>query len=357
MSHQNALPMEEQANRGLQPPVTQADGYQTRSKSRQPTVTENKKVYEMDGIVLDGMTRSVGSIIKTEAIKLAEAAKTYTNLTGEAKNSVFLGFNSVKARTDLKAAYRLSLDCQYKHAFSSDESYFEVYSHVIRLLNQDNSILKKRSVTATKQDFVGEAWTPILTSIFTDKSLFLKWGDLISESSSLAKKRALPDENVLGDRIDLRVLIRVDDSYHDLSHCEFANDKLGPGKFTADHLKVLRESKIILDDITNQEFMQAKDARRLIIPCFQANGLEGEIKITKLVAPGLYTVQHLGSVDVPYLADDLSILRIKTIPRLNFMKREDGKKRRVHRIGDHHQMIMTLLKRKPIGQEEPGFPT
>jgi hypothetical protein len=95
MSHQNALPMEEQANRGLQPPVTQADGYQTRSKSRQPTVTENKKVYEMDGIVLDGMTRSVGSIIKTEAIKLAEAAKTYTNLTGEAKNSVFLGFNSV----------------------------------------------------------------------------------------------------------------------------------------------------------------------------------------------------------------------------------------------------------------------
>ena len=36
-------------------------------------------------------------------------------------------------------------------------------------------------------------------------------------------------------------------------------------------------------------------------------------------------------------------------------KREDGKKRRVHRIGDHRQMIMTLLKRKQIGQEEPGF--
>lgn len=94
-SRQNAPSMQEQANRDLQPPVTQADGYQTRSKSRQPTVIENKNVYEMNGIVLDGMTRSVGSIIKTEAIKLAESAKTYTDLTGEAKNSVFLGFNSI----------------------------------------------------------------------------------------------------------------------------------------------------------------------------------------------------------------------------------------------------------------------
>lgn len=90
----------------------------------------------------------------------------------------------------------------------------------------------------------------------------------------------------MGDRIDLRVLTRVDGSYHDVSNCEFANDKLGPGKFTTDHLKVLRESKVILDDMTNQEFIQAKDARRLIIPSFQANGLEGEIKLTKLVLPG-----------------------------------------------------------------------
>jgi hypothetical protein len=72
--------------------------------------------------------------------------------------------------------------------------------------------------------------------------------------------------------------------------------------------------------MANQEFMKAKDARRLIIPSFQANGLEGEINITKLAAPGLYTSQHLGSVDVPNSANDLSVLRVKTIPRLKFMK-------------------------------------
>ncbi|CEG77351.1 hypothetical protein RMATCC62417_12120 [Rhizopus microsporus] len=124
----------------------------------------------------------------------------------------------------------------------------------------------------------------------------------------------------MGDRIGLRALTRVDDSYHDAFNCEFANDKLGPGKFITDHLKVLRESNVILDDMTNQEFMQAKDARRLIIPSFQANGLEGEIKLMKLVVPGLYTVQHLGSVDIPYLVHDLSVLRVKAIPRLIFMK-------------------------------------
>ncbi|KAI8884127.1 hypothetical protein K501DRAFT_272062 [Backusella circina FSU 941] len=66
----------------------------------------------------------------------------------------------------------------------------------------------------------------------------------------------------MGDRIDLRVMTGGGDSYHDVSNCEFANDKLRPGIFTTDHLKVLRESKVILVDMTNQKFMKAKDARR-----------------------------------------------------------------------------------------------
>ncbi|KAI7865872.1 hypothetical protein BDF14DRAFT_964381 [Spinellus fusiger] len=99
ISCRNALSMQEQANQDLQPSVTRADSYRTRSKSRQPIAIKNdiknENVYEMDGIVLGGMTQSVGSIIKTEAKRMAKKAKTYTNLTGEAKNSVFLGFNSI----------------------------------------------------------------------------------------------------------------------------------------------------------------------------------------------------------------------------------------------------------------------
>ncbi|KAG1148004.1 hypothetical protein G6F36_014869 [Rhizopus arrhizus] len=96
--------------------------------------------------------------------------------------------------------------------------------------------------------------------------------------------------------------------------------------------------------MTNQEFMQTKDARRLIIPSFQANGLEGEIKLTKLVASGLYTVQHLGSVDISYFVHDLSVLRVKAIPRLKFMKHYSIKNGRLlHGVIKKEELILSAI--------------
>ncbi|KAI9244738.1 hypothetical protein EDC94DRAFT_688909 [Helicostylum pulchrum] len=64
---------------------------------------------------------------------------------------------------DLKRAYQLSLSLQIQYAFTPDVAYFEVYSHVIRLLGSPNSILKKeRGETFTEQGYVGEVWTPIM---------------------------------------------------------------------------------------------------------------------------------------------------------------------------------------------------
>lgn len=40
----------------------------------------------------------------------------------------------------------------------------------------------------------------------------------------------------------------------------------------------------------------------------------------KLYAPGLYTVQHIESVDIPSNIGSLHDLRKTTIPRLRFMK-------------------------------------
>lgn len=65
----------------------------------------------------------------------------------------------------------------------------------------------------------------------------------------------------------------INGSMHDMLADEFANSKLGPSKFTSDHLKVLLESKVILDHISNQKFTKPHDARRLIVPSFQANDL------------------------------------------------------------------------------------
>lgn len=52
-------------------------------------------VFEIDGVVFDGMTKSAGLIIKTEAKKLAKSVATFKDLTSQKKNSVFLGFNYI----------------------------------------------------------------------------------------------------------------------------------------------------------------------------------------------------------------------------------------------------------------------
>ncbi|KAG2211862.1 hypothetical protein INT47_004549 [Mucor saturninus] len=41
------------------------------------------------------MEKSVGSTLKSKAINLAKSARTFSNLTDEAKNTVFLGLNSI----------------------------------------------------------------------------------------------------------------------------------------------------------------------------------------------------------------------------------------------------------------------
>ncbi|ORE12221.1 hypothetical protein BCV71DRAFT_283266 [Rhizopus microsporus] len=66
--------------------------YNTRSHRPE---NENDEVYEIDGMMLAGMKRSVGSVIKTEAIRRAKAAKVYANLDKEQKNIVILGLNSI----------------------------------------------------------------------------------------------------------------------------------------------------------------------------------------------------------------------------------------------------------------------
>ncbi|KAG1251537.1 hypothetical protein G6F68_012225 [Rhizopus microsporus] len=146
--------------------------------------------------------------------------------------------------------------------------------------------------------------------------------------STLARKK-LAEEEKMGARVDLRVLFDVEDKEYDVSTGEFANGSLGPGKFINDHLKVLREGKIILDSIVDKQFISKSHARRLVVPCFQATGLDGELKIVKLIAPGLYTVQYIGSIPIPAHIDDLSLLRKKCIPRLEYMKHQAIKNYRI----------------------------
>lgn len=70
-------------------------GYNTRAGAKKRAATEDENIFEIDGVVLDGMERSVRSTIKTEAVKLAKAKKTFSNLSEEEKDSVFLCLSSI----------------------------------------------------------------------------------------------------------------------------------------------------------------------------------------------------------------------------------------------------------------------
>ncbi|KAI8147258.1 hypothetical protein BJV82DRAFT_598376 [Fennellomyces sp. T-0311] len=84
---------------------------------------------------------------------------------------------------------------------------------------------------------------------------------------------------------------------------------------------MLRESKSIIDKIAESQFISRKEVSRIVAPSFQATGIDGEMMVLRLVAPGLYTAQYMGSLSVPNQPANLHWLRTKCVPRLVYMKK------------------------------------
>ncbi|KAG0183656.1 hypothetical protein DFQ28_001473, partial [Apophysomyces sp. BC1034] len=73
----------------------------------------------------------------------------------------------------------------------------------------------------------------------------------------------------------MRVLTGIDGHDHDVLNGEFASGVPGPAKFSMDHRKVLREAKVILNNIADNHFMLKNEVRCLVRPSFQATVLDG----------------------------------------------------------------------------------
>lgn len=81
-SNQNPVDTQEAANAQLS--ESPLEGYNTRGRAKQPVATEDEGVFEIDGVVLDRMETCVGSTWKSEAVKLAKAERTFSDLSDEA---------------------------------------------------------------------------------------------------------------------------------------------------------------------------------------------------------------------------------------------------------------------------------
>ncbi|KAG0752672.1 hypothetical protein G6F22_011122 [Rhizopus arrhizus] len=97
--------------------------YNTRS---QRTENENDEFYEIDGMMLTGMKRSAGSIIKTEAIKRAKAAK-------ELEARVFIKCQTRMARENVfvSSMYSLVAVNKVKDTITVNVEEAEEKSHLI----------------------------------------------------------------------------------------------------------------------------------------------------------------------------------------------------------------------------------
>ncbi|CDH59442.1 predicted protein [Lichtheimia corymbifera JMRC:FSU:9682] len=103
-----------------------------------------------------------------------------------------------------------------------------------------------------------------------------------------------------GDKVDMRVLTNYDGNEYDMMDGEYANSSQGDIKFYQDHRKVLREDKVIFDIVSIKSDTRGKELKRLLVPTFQATGLEGEMMIVKITAAGFYTAQRIGSLPIPH---------------------------------------------------------
>ena len=135
--------------------------------------------------------------------------------------------------------------------------------------------------------------------------------ETVPKESTIARKENADEsgEDTIGDKVDMRVFLKHDGLEYDVMNGEYANaSQDSETKFYQDHRKVLRESKVILDTVVRKSLLTKKELKRILIPSFQATGLEVELVFLRIIAPGLYTAQRIGALPVPHSYSTLSLL-------------------------------------------------
>ncbi|KAI7861947.1 hypothetical protein BDF14DRAFT_1737405, partial [Spinellus fusiger] len=61
---------------------------------------KNKEIFEIDGLMLQGLKKSAGSMIKQAAVNIVESTSSYTTLSSTQKKTVSLGLNSIVDLSD-----------------------------------------------------------------------------------------------------------------------------------------------------------------------------------------------------------------------------------------------------------------
>ncbi|KAG2202738.1 hypothetical protein INT47_004762 [Mucor saturninus] len=119
----------------------------------------------------------------------------------------------------------------------------DAYQHILKAhLYSPDLFTEKARGFLSEQDYIIKFWGYLIETVFRSSSVMAHWGDTISSYSV---------ENGLHARMDLRLIVQLDDSFKevlDVGNAEFAK-KETDSKYYKDLLKAVISSKIHLNEL------------------------------------------------------------------------------------------------------------
>ncbi|KAG2224390.1 hypothetical protein INT45_002929, partial [Circinella minor] len=312
------------------------------------------KVVEVDDVFVGNSSESVGTCIKNEALKLYPS---YNNLDHSKKAVVELGLNSILdifighatktnsihppqsylfsdaewkelslkfnhmsseydvvakykdkikkieecAKGDLKDARQHTYMAEMKSTRDDESILYAIYTHYLEVLEYHQYIFQD-DIDITELDFGVKLWGPMLEKLFRNTSLRCKWGESVGDSSGVAESR--------GFKVDVRIVrdtLSRRRKEADQANVEMARKNPTISKTSSDRIKLLIESKCVLDRLAKE--VKHFKHHEIVIPALQLAGPRASFYSLQLGSNGLYIGMKDVSGTVPNKKKDLYLFR------------------------------------------------
>ncbi|KAI8143170.1 hypothetical protein BJV82DRAFT_103049 [Fennellomyces sp. T-0311] len=315
---------------------------------------------EIDGIYVNASGPSVGTTIKREALYMNSQYKSGQKLTSRERKIMVAGMSSIldiadnsmesqrslfsSSEWDLLSSYfnkkfriktnplpvflddtwtilsKLPIETGkhylYKALASStlskeDRNMLKIMEHCLDVMDDYAYLLTKAVVPRlyTEQDYFRILWSRLLELLFgTSKNVRIKAGESAPIYCTNNKAQLYPDqENIIGFKIDGRLIVDIGDNENDLAAIEVAKDD-EDRKIIRDMGKLIREAKDDLDNLI-QNIAGGKRDPSIFTWMLQIAGANCSISTIHLAGNGLYTTVYQHSFDLPLSVDAFPTFR------------------------------------------------
>ncbi|CAO3693924.1 unnamed protein product [Rhizopus stolonifer] len=188
----------------------------------------------------------------------------------------------------------------------------EMMKHFLDIIEDYPHLLMKESKKDryTENDYFRVLWSRLFELLFsTVRNVRIKSGESVPIFSTNNKAMLYPQEaNIIGFKIDARLVLDIGDEEHDLVALEVAKDD-NDTKIIQDSAKLLREAK---DDLNNLiEIISTSYDEQVFTWSFQVSGANCHISTSHIASDELYVSIPQHSFHLPMIATTQPLLEFK----------------------------------------------